>query len=161
MQKNSSTTITIRPYRASDTADIISLFHAAVHTIARQDYSAEQCAAWAPEHLDPSMWESRLKNNHTFVAEHAGTIIGFADITDNGSLEHLYVHPNWQGGRVSLRLLKAIEQSARELGLQKITTHCSITAKIPAQRMGFVVLNEQTVTRKGVTLTNYVMEKKL
>jgi putative acetyltransferase len=62
---------------------------------------------------------------------------------------------------VSLRLFKAIENAARELGLTKITTNCSITAKIPAERMGFKVIKEQTVEKKGMKFINYHMEKQL
>lgn len=60
-----------------------------------------------------------------------------------------------------LPLLRALEQAARERGIIRLTTHCSITAKKPAQRMGFVVIKEQTVQKNGVSFINYVMEKKL
>ena len=79
----------------------------------------------------------------------------------DGHLGHLYVHKDYQGGLVSLRLLKKIEEAARKKGLTKITTDCSITAKVPAERMGFTLIKEQAVERNGVTLINYVMEKKL
>jgi hypothetical protein len=49
---------------------------------------------------------------------------------------------------VSLHLFRAIEKSAREIGPTKITTDCSITAKVPAERMGFKVIKEQIVERE-------------
>ena len=96
-----------------------------------------------------------------FVAEIDSTIVGFADMTREGYLDHLYVHKDYQARWVSLHLFKAIEKAARELGLAKITTDCSITAKVPAEWMGFKVVTEQIVEEKGVQFTNYHMEKKL
>jgi putative acetyltransferase len=79
----------------------------------------------------------------------------------DGYLDKLYVHKDYQGKFIAFHLLREIEKIARELGLSKITTHCSITAKIPAERMGFLVIKEQAVIRNGISLINFVMEKKL
>lgn len=82
-------------------------------------------------------------------------------MTHEGYLDRLYIHKDYQGLFISLRLFKAIEQSARELGLPAISTDCSITARIPAERMGFKVISEQTVEKKGMTFINYHMVKNL
>ena len=154
-------TISIRPYKPSDTPELIKLFREAVHAISIKHYSPEQVAVWAPEEIDEEQWQQKLSQMITFVAEIDGIIVGFADITHEGYLDHLFIHKNYQGRFIAVRLLRAIEQAARELGLSKITTHCSITAKLPAERMGFTVVKEQVVERKDIKLINYVMEKKL
>lgn len=82
-------------------------------------------------------------------------------MSHEGYLDRLYVHKDYQARFVALKLFRAIEQAARELGLSKITTDCSITAKVPAERMGFVVIKEQIVEKKGMKFVNYHMEKKL
>lgn len=151
--------ITIRLYNAADTKALIALFRDAVHTINRKHYSPEQIAVWAPEEIDETAWQKKLSAHITFVAEIDGTIAGFADMSHEGYLDHLYVHKDYQARFVSVRLLRAIENAARELDLKKITTDCSITAKLPAQRMGFSVIKEQQIERNGVTLINYRMEK--
>jgi putative acetyltransferase len=151
--------IIIRPFRSSDTPALIKLFRDAVHTINSQHYSPEQIAVWAPAEIDTNRWQVSLEKNITFVAEVDSQIVGFADMTHEGYLDRLYVHKDYQGRWIALYLMRAIEQAARELGLSKITTHCSIIAKKPAERVGFVVIQEQTVIRNGVALTNYVMEK--
>jgi putative acetyltransferase len=154
-------TITVRRFLPSDTKELIELFRDAVHTINIKHYSPEQVAVWAPEDIDHNKWCTSLEKNITFVAQMDGKIVGFADMTHEGYLDRLYIHKDYQGRFIALRLLKQIEQAAREIGLSKITTHCSITAKIPAERMGFKVIKEQKVVRKGVELINYVMEKNL
>lgn len=151
--------IIIRPYQPTDIAALINLFRDAVHTINIQHYSPEQVAAWT--NIDPDRWHQTLATNITLVAEHEGRIVGFADITHEGYLDRLYIDKDYQGRRVSLLLLRAIENAARELGLTKITTDCSITAKKPAEFMGFVVISEQVVEKRGQKFINYAMEKVL
>ncbi len=153
--------IKIRRFHSSDTKKLIQLFRDAVHAIGIKHYSPEQVAVWAPEEIDEEKWHTSLKKNITFVAEIDGTIVGFADMTHEGYFDRLYVHKDYQGRFIAVHLLRAIEKVARELGLSKITTDCSITAKLPAERMGFKVVKEQTVERRGVEMVNYVMEKEL
>ena len=153
--------ISIRPYKPSDTQKLIELFREAVHAINIKHYSPEQVAVWAPDDIDEKKWEKNLSQNITFIAEIDDIIVGFADLTQEGVLKHLYIHKDYQGRFIALRLLKTIEQAARDLGLSNITTDCSITAKIPAERMGFKVVKKQTVEREGIKMINYHMKKKL
>jgi putative acetyltransferase len=152
-------TIIIRPFNSSDLPTVIQLFKEAVAAINIRHYSPEQVAVWTD--IDSERWLKKLEQNIAFVAEMDSTIVGFADISHEGYLDRMYVHKDYQARWVSLHLFKAIEKAARELGLTKITTDCSITAKVPAERMGFKVVKEQIVEKNGVQFTNYHMEKKL
>jgi putative acetyltransferase len=154
-------TIVIREFRTSDTPDLVALFRDAVRAINSRHYSPEQIAVYAPDDIDEQKWEKKLSSHITFVAEINEIIVGFADISREGYFDHLYIHKDYQARFVSLHLFRAIEQAARDLGLSVITTDCSITAKLPAERMGFKVIQEQTVERRGVKMINYLMEKKL
>jgi len=159
MSNSHKKTIIIEPFLLSDTQEIVTLFRDAVHVIAIQHYSPEQVAVWAPENVDIDRWRQKLEKNITYVAKVDGIIVGIDDISHEGYLDHLYINTEYRGGRVAYALFKKIEEKARELGLAKITTDCSITAKKPAEFMGFVTIKEQTVVRDGVALTNYAMEK--
>ena len=152
-------TVSIRPFKSSDLAEVIRLFKEAVAAINKRDYTPEQIAVWTD--IDSNHWLKELEQNITFVAQIGSTIVGFADMSHEGYFDRMYVHKDYQGRWISLHLFKALEKAARELGLNKITTDCSITAKVPAQRIGFVVVKEQIVERKGTQFTNYHMEKKL
>lgn len=152
-------TITIRPYKSEDLDAIIKLFKEAVTAINIRHYSPEQIAVWTD--IDRARWQNRLTDLIVLVAEINSIIVGFADMTREGYLDHLYVHKDYQARWVSLHLFRAIEKAARELGLTKLTTDCSITAKIPAERMGFKVVREQVVEKRGMKFINYHMEKKL
>jgi len=55
--------------------------------------------------------------------------------------------------------MKEIENRANTLKINKIFAEVSITAKPFFEAKGFIVQKEQSVVIRGVTLTNYVMEK--
>jgi|ERR1700733_5850006 len=155
-----NTTIRIRPYKPSDFEQVIKLFQEAVKAINIRHYSPEQITMWTMvDSKQHHRWQQSLQENICFVATIDSTIIGFADMSHEGYLDRLYVHKDYQARFVAYKLFKRIEQAARSLGLTKITTHCSITAKVPAERMGFKVIKEQTVTKNGVEFINYIMEK--
>jgi putative acetyltransferase len=65
------------------------------------------------------------------------------------------------GRGVGRRLYEAAEREAGELGLESVSTEASLTARPFFERLGFRVVREQTVVRRGVGLTNFVMEKRL
>lgn len=151
--------IKICPYQDNDILAVVDLFRNAVQAINIQHYSQEQIAVWTDINIE--RWKKSLAQNIAFIAEIDGLIVGFADISHEGYLDRLYIHKDYQGRFVAVHLFRAIEKVARELGLSKITTDCSITARKPAERMGFVVVKEQTVVKNGMSFINYAMEKKL
>jgi GNAT superfamily N-acetyltransferase len=151
--------IIIRSFKPSDLSLVIQLFKEAVPAINIRHYSSEQISTWID--IDPIRWKEKLISNIAFVAEIDSIIVGFIDMTHEGYLDHLYIHKNYQARWISLKLLRAVEKIARQLGLARIFTNCSITAKLPAERVGFRVIREQVVEKNGVQFVVYHMEKNL
>ena len=89
-----------------------------------------------------------------------GEIVGFADL-DGRYLDRLYVHKEHQRQGVATALAQALEGQAAAQGQVRMTTHASITARPFFEKRGYRVVKEQQVERKGVLLTNFVMEKTL
>jgi len=89
----------VRKYKASDLQAVVALFRRSVREIASRDYSPAQVSAWAPEVPDWPGWSKRLSAGVTFVCDHEDQIAGFARIEDNGYLDLLYVHPEFEGHR--------------------------------------------------------------
>ena len=141
----------LRAYRGSDLPAILSLFRDTVHTVCARDYTRPQLDAWAPAEPDAAAWDASLRAHRTLVAEEDGSILGFADLAEDGYLDRLYVHRDWQGRGVATALCAALPGARR--------THASITARPFFERRGWHVVREQRVERRGVALTNFVMEK--
>ncbi len=144
----------IRPFAPSDGEATYKLFCKTVHTVNRADYSPEQLDAWADGKRDISGWTASFDGRTSLVAEQGGRIIGFGDITDEGYLDRLYVAHGFTGRGVGGALCDALEEP-----FTRIEVHASITAKPFFERRGYKTVRPNTVIRKGVELTNFIMVK--
>ncbi len=151
----------IRLFRRQDAAQIAQLFHETVREINVRDYSIAQVQAWAPNDLQFRNWADVCSSRFTYVAEEGGVIIGFGELEPDGHLDCFYCHKNYQRRGVGRQIYQKIETKALELGLNRLFTEASITAKPFFQRLGFSVVSEQRVTRRGESFTNYAMKKLL
>jgi GNAT superfamily N-acetyltransferase len=150
----------IRGFQPGDTPAIVRLFCDTVHQVNSRDYTREQVDAWAPEMIDEGRWLTRLANSFTVVAVEGEQIIGFANLESDGHLDCLYAHAQHQRQGVGTALLAALEGKARELGVTRLFTEASITARPFFHRRGFAGL-EQLVACRGEWFINYRMEKNL
>lgn len=150
--------MTLRGYAPSDCAEIAGLFYGTVHTVNAADYTQEQLDAWADGHVDLEAWNRSFLRRFTVVAEEGGAVVGFGDITPDGYLDRLYVHRDFQGRGIGSALCGALERAAEA---DTVVTHASITARPFFERRGYAAEREQQVVRAGVSLTNYVMTKRL
>ncbi len=148
----------IRKYQPADCKYLAELFYQTVHTVNAKDYTQKQLDAWATGSVDLVEWNQSFLEHVTFVAVTDGSIVGFGDIDKTGYLDRLYVHKDYQRKGIASALCDSLEATA---DADKIITHASITAKPFFARRGYRVKTEQQVKRRGVFLTNYVMEKQL
>ena len=145
----------LRKYSGSEMKDITELFYQTVHTVNAADYNREQLDAWAPKDNDYEHLKAALRNNLTLLAIEDGKITGFADIDENGYLDHLFVHKDYQRRGIASALCSRMEE-----GFKRIETHASITARPFFEKRGYVVVKAQDVEIRGEVLRNYVMEKR-
>ncbi len=148
--------MTLRRYRAEDCEKLAKLFYDTVHTVNARDYTKEQLDAWATGTVDLESWNASFLCHTTVIAEMDGTLAGFGDITEDGYLDRLFVHKDFQGQGVATAICDELERKVRG----SITTHASITARPFFAHRGYAVIKEQQVERRGVLLTNFVMEKR-
>lgn len=146
--------LTIRSYRPGDCPELLRLFYGTVHTVNARDYSPEQLNAWADGRPDMARWERSLLEHTTLIAELDGMITGFGDIANDGYLDRLYVHRDYQGMGIATALCGRLET-----GHGYITTYASITARPFFEGRGYRVVRENRAVRHDIELINYLMEK--
>ncbi len=152
----------VRLYRPEDLEELILLFYQTVQSVALKDYSREEVQAWAPspEEVDRVAWGESLKAHYTVVAQRGETLVGFGDMDDQGYLDRLYVHGEFQGRGVATALTEALEGYARGRGVETLSVHASRTARPFFEGRGYQVVHSQKVLRRGVWLENFRMERK-
>lgn len=151
----------IREFRTGDEPFLFRVYYSAIHQIARRDYTEEQVDAWAPADLDPTHWAARIQGIKPFVVELGTEIVGYADVQDNGYIDHFYVsgaQPRKGVGRV---LMKEIHAKAARLRLQELFSNVSRTAQPFFAHYGFVVAEQRMPVVRGVQMSNALMRKKL
>lgn len=180
----------IRPFRAGDAPALRELFHAAVHAMARRDYTPEQLQAWAPRDHDAAAWAERLHANQPWVAElgclpaaaatatavtataggalpgpagagAGNTVAGFADLQADGCIDQFFVAPAFARQGVARALMAHLHAQAAQRGIERLWAHVSLTAEPFFAAQGFAVQERREVVRSGVVLRNALMAKTL
>jgi len=146
----------IRGYRPSDCEETANLFYHTVHTVNAKDYTKEQLDAWAPGTVDLEKWGRSFEEHYSLVAVDGERIVGFGDIDATGCLDRLFIHPDRQRNGIAAAICARLEKAVQG----DIVTHASITARPFFEKRGYQVVKEQQVERRGIFLTNFVMEKK-
>lgn len=153
--------VALRPYRPDDAAALLALFRDTIRRVNSRDYSPEQIAAWAPDDIDTARWSGRFEGRFVPVAEEAGRPVGFAELESNGHIDRVFISADHQRRGIGRQLLAAVVAEARRVGLARLFTEASITARPFFEAQGFVVLAPQVVTCRGAELVNYRMERVL
>jgi len=149
----------IRLFHKQDAEQIARLFHETVREINIRDYSINQVKAWAPDNIHFTNWAKLCLERFTYVADDDGMIAGFGELELSGHINCFYCHKNYQRIGIGSKIYCAIEARATELGINRLYTEASITAKPFFLHMGFSIIREQQVECRGETFVNYAMEK--
>jgi GNAT superfamily N-acetyltransferase len=149
----------IREYKPNDLEAVVSVFQRSVHEVASRDYSPTQISAWAPERPDREAWARRLETGGVFVYERNDEIVGFARIDFAGCLDLLFVHPGVQGQGIARALFDRVISWAVSRDICHLRSEVSVTGRPFFESVGFRVVREQIVERRGVLLQNFRMEK--
>ena len=146
----------LRLYREEDAAVLAQLFYDTVHTINALDYTPQQLDAWAPVQCDLAAWHHSFASHVTLVALIDETIVGFGDMDAQGYLDRLYVHKAFQRRGIATAIVDELERAVSE---PTYAVQASVTAMPFFARRGYQVLRVQQVSRNGVILKNFWMEK--
>ncbi|WPU63433.1 GNAT family N-acetyltransferase [Peredibacter starrii] len=151
----------IRLYQKSDSLPLAELFFNTIRTVNRSHYSDEQVKAWAPDlsSWDMQGWEKKFENKWVFVAQESDVLAGFGELEPNGHIDRFYIAEHAVGKGVGRLIYAAIEEKAKVQKIERLFVEASITARPFFEKMGFVLVKEQTVGRNNVFFTNFVMEK--
>jgi GNAT superfamily N-acetyltransferase len=127
MQRIVAAEVAIRALGPEDAEEIVQVHRAAVHQTAAAHYGPDALDAWSPpvtpERID--RYRARIASGEetALVAVENGSVVGFASIVVLlGELRALYVSPAVGRRGVGARLLEAVEELARERGLDELRT---------------------------------------
>lgn len=149
----------LRRATAGDMEQLKTLYFNTILAVNSNDYTEEQVNVWASTADRTENLLRRIREQYFYVAfNNDGLITGFASLENNGYLDMMYVHKDFQRMGIATLLISKIFETAKKLNLSILTTEASITAKPFFEKHGFVVLEEQIVYIKDIPLINYRMQ---
>ncbi|WP_416669182.1 GNAT family N-acetyltransferase [Egbenema bharatensis] len=119
----------IREFQPADADELRTLFYNTVRQVNRRDYSPRQIEVWSSAAKDEQTWHTRLQTGCIYVAEAEGQAIGFISFKEDGYIAALFCHCEHQRKGVGTQLLNHVEQLARSLGIERLSSEVSITAR--------------------------------
>lgn len=152
----------VGPLSRNDLDAAARLFRDTVHAVNARDYTPEQLDAWAPrdgQHL--AQIAEKLARQQTVGFKECGLLVGFGSLDDKGNIDMLFVHKDRQGQGIAKTILHELEHLATKRGKQDISTFASVTARPFFEHMGYATERKNAVDRAGVTLVNFLMNKRL
>jgi putative acetyltransferase len=151
----------IRRAVESDIKSLRKLFRDTVLAIDLNFYSVSQLQAWASVWENEERWRQKFKQQHFFVAEEGDHKVGFCSFSDDGYLDLIYVHCDYQRRGIASALLENTEAWSKQNLINLLNTESSKSAYAFFVRHGFTMVKSQTVEIDGVFMDNFIMQKKL
>lgn len=148
----------IRVFQHSDHIAIAEIFTAAIHEIASECYSPEQCLAWSAREPNYDHWRRRCELKRPFVAVIDSSIAGFLELDPDGHIDCAYINPKYKRQGIMTALVNHAVHTCFAFNIRRVYVEASICAKPMFEKVGFSVIRKQTVSIRGVELINYKME---
>lgn len=164
---NHKKNITLRRAIPEDLAELRQLYIDTVTTVNAKDYSEDQIKAWIKPWYDNSptrdgrTFAQKITEQYFIVAIINNDIAGFGSIEDNGYLDFMYVHKNYQRHGAAKAILEELERYAKEKNIKEINAIVSHTAKGFFEKHGWKKIREETVEVRGAVFTDNIMVKHL
>jgi putative acetyltransferase len=147
--------------KETDIPEITDLFYNTIQFVNIKDYTQEQVDDWSYWHSAMDKWQHGIWNDFFIKAVDGENIIGFGSIREDGYLDYLFTHKDYQHRGVGRGLFEKIERHAVAKGHKSIYADVSITARRFFENLGFELEREQLKKSHYLELVNYRMRKAL
>ena len=151
----------VRKFVDDDVSATGQIFFDSVRLGAAEYYDERQRNAWAAKVPNDDEWRKRLQSQHSFVAQLDTRLAGFMTLDDHGHIDLAFVVPDLIGKGVARALYERVEAEALRRGIGRLDTEASHMARRFFDRQGWSVVRQQSVAKGDVSLTNFIMEKRL
>lgn len=147
--------IQIKPYQPQNAEKLHEIFYTSVHHIAAAYYTEEQLEAWAPDLYEREHWQSKMDILKPFIAYIDEEIVGYADLQDDGYIDHFFVMKPRCG--IGTALMNKLVEVANTKSINKLWSYVSLSAEEFFKNHQFEIVERREVIVKGVLLHNAMM----
>ena len=147
----------IRVFQPGDHTAIPEIFTNAVHRIASEVYTSEQCLAWSSLEINHDHWKRRCELRRPFVALTDSEISGFLELDPDGHLDCSYVNPKFKKKGIMTSFLRHAVDTCFASNINRVYVDASLCIRPLLEKVGFKIVRENIVTINGIDLLNFKM----
>lgn len=149
----------IRLYQKGDSEQIVRLLQDTVDIVESQGYIETKTQPHMHDIPEFQDMESFFLDQFTIVAEIRGTIVGVAQIEDNGHISCFFCHADFRRQGIGEQLFSAVEDYARSKQIPTIYTETNSSDRPFFLQMGFEDVQKQKVLVGGKVPTHFIIKK--
>lgn len=160
--------IKLRRALPEDLNELRGLYIDTVTNVNAKDYDEKQIQAWIKPWFEPDTvtrdkrtFADKIVEQYFIVAVIDSTIAGFGSLEDDGYLDFMYVHKDFQRQGVAKALLTELENYAHSKNIKELNSIVSKTALGFFQKYGFEKVREEVVEVRGAVFIDNIMIKEL
>ena len=155
--------IVIRSITDQEITALYQLMMQSILQLGPRHYPMACLEAWAGALPKPThgLEEYILDGRWTFGAFDNDALVGYADLTQKGYFEFIFVMPGYTGGAVSHQLIEVLLNTAAKSSISEITVRVSLALHERLKSFGFEFERMNTVERGGQILQNFSMKLRL
>lgn len=151
----------VRLANTDDLDSILKLYADTINNVNNKHYSQEQIEVWISGNSDRELWKRKILEQKFFVAEIENRLIGFGSVTNDGYVDFIFVHKDFQRQGIASSIYDVIEIVAKENNLTKLYADVSIAARPFFKSKGFTVTKFLNIKSGGVEFEDCEMTKNL
>lgn len=151
----------IRLYQKGDSKQVVKLLQDTVNIVETEVHPQIETRSAALESVQSQDWESYFLSNFTIIAEIENTIVGVAQIEDNGHISCFYCHSDFRRQGIGSQLYAALEDYAFTKQIPTIYTETNSSDRPFFLQLGFEDVQEQKVLIGGKVPTHFIIKKDL
>jgi len=148
----------IRPMMPFDVDTIHAIHCLCLERTLMARYTSEQIDAWMAGRVPQGYLRAAERGERFFVAEHNGTVVGFASWQDEELLS-LFVHPDFHGRRIGSALLCACFEDAVRRSASISVVKSVLGAEEFYSRHGFLTASPGSASKRGVLIPLTKMQR--
>ena len=116
------------------------LFYQTVTISGSHLFTKAELKFYAKLAIDKRHWISKFTNDFVYNAKLNGEIIGSFSLTQDGKIEYIFVHKNYQRQGIATGLYRMLEEIASKNRIKVLTTSVNSATKAFYEKHGFEII---------------------
>ncbi|KAA1245758.1 GNAT family N-acetyltransferase [Aquimarina sp. RZ0] len=116
------------------------LFYQTVTIYGSKIFTKSEVKIYSRLATDKKYWKQKFISDFVYNAKLNGEIVGSFLLNNDGTIDYIFVHQNYQGRGIARKLYETIEQVAKESGIDTLTTKVNTITRSFFEKHGFKII---------------------